>query len=35
MDGTPRALGAHQFVYPPQTVPTIGEALLNKGVSWK
>ena len=26
---------ATNFVYPPQTVPTIGELLSNKGVSWK
>jgi phospholipase C len=35
MDGTPQALGAQQFVYPPQSVPTIGEALSAKGISWK
>jgi acid phosphatase len=35
MDGTPQALGADKFVYPPQTVPTIGELLSNNGVSWK
>lgn len=35
MAGTPKALGADKFVYPPQTVPTIGEALSAKGVSWK
>jgi phospholipase C len=34
IDGTPKALGADKFVYPPQTVPTIGEALSAKGVSW-
>ena len=33
--GAPRALGPDKFVYPPQTVPTIGEALSAKGVSWK
>jgi phospholipase C len=32
--GTPVALGATQYVYPPQTVPTIGEALSHRGVSW-
>lgn len=35
MNGTPKALGPNQFVYPPQTVPTIGEALSAKNVSWK
>jgi phospholipase C len=35
VDGTPKALGADKFVYPPQTVPTIGEALSAKNVSWK
>lgn len=34
VDGSPAALGANQYVYPPQTVPTIGEALSSKGVSW-
>jgi acid phosphatase len=34
VDGTPKTLGPDQFVYPPQTVPTIGEALFAKGVSW-
>jgi phospholipase C len=35
MNGTPKALGADKFVYPPQTVPTIGELLSANGVSWK
>jgi phospholipase C len=35
MDGTPRALGAAKFVYPPQTVPTIGETLSTHNVGWK
>lgn len=35
VDGTAKALGADKFVYPPQTVPTIGEALSAKAVSWK
>ncbi len=35
VDGTPQALGPDKFVYPPQTVPTIGEALSAKDVSWK
>jgi acid phosphatase len=35
-DGTPRAFGGPaQFVLPPQTIPTIGDALSAKGVSWK
>ena len=33
--GSAKALGADKFVYPPQAVPTIGEALSAKGVSWK
>lgn len=32
--GAPIALGPTQYVYPPQRVPTIGEALSNKGISW-
>lgn len=35
VDGTAKGLGADKFVYPPQTVPTIGEALSAKNVSWK
>jgi acid phosphatase len=35
IDGTPKTLGPQVFAYPPQTVPTIGEALSAKGVSWK
>ena len=35
MDGTPKLLGADRFVYPPQTVPTIGELLAMHNVSWK
>jgi phospholipase C len=34
MNGTPKALGADKFVYPPQTIPTIGELLSAHGVSW-
>jgi len=34
VSGKAVALGANQFVYPPQTVPTIGEALSKHGVSW-
>jgi phospholipase C len=33
--GVAKQLGADKFVYPPQTVPTIGEALSAKGVGWK
>jgi phospholipase C len=32
--GNARALGANLYVYPPQSVPTIGEALSARGVSW-
>lgn len=35
IDGAAKPLAADKFVYPPQTVPTIGEALSAKGVSWK
>jgi phospholipase C len=35
IDGSAKALGADQYVYPPQSVPTIGEALSAKAVSWK
>ena len=35
VDDHPQALGPHNFVYPPQTVPTIAEALAAHGVSWK
>jgi phospholipase C len=35
VDGTAKALGADKFVYPPQKIPTIGEALSAKAVSWK
>ncbi|MDD5274019.1 MAG: alkaline phosphatase family protein [Methylovulum sp.] len=34
VDGTAKALGANKYVYPPQTVPTIGEALSANNVSW-
>jgi len=34
VDGTPKALWADKFVYPPQTIPTIGEALSAKNISW-
>jgi phospholipase C len=35
VDGTPKALAADKFVYPPQTVPTIGENLSAHNVSWR
>jgi acid phosphatase len=35
MNGNVLPIGANNFNYPPQTVPTIAEALANKGVSWK
>jgi acid phosphatase len=35
IDGALKTLGPQVFAYPPQTVPTIGEALSAKGVSWK
>ncbi|HTY51233.1 MAG TPA: alkaline phosphatase family protein [Steroidobacteraceae bacterium] len=34
-DGHPQPLGAKDFYYPPQTVPTIAAALGAQGVSWK
>lgn len=34
-NGTVQPVGPNNFVLPPQTVPTIAEALANKGVSWK
>jgi len=34
LDGTAKPLGADQYVFPPQTVPTIGEALSSNNVSW-
>src|SRR5262249_46354815 len=33
--GNPVPLGPTQYVFPPQMVPTIAEALSAKGVSWK
>jgi phospholipase C len=35
LNGAPRALGPTLAVYPPQSVPTIGEALSARQVSWK
>jgi|GEM_PF-78897 len=34
-NGTVQPVGPNNFVLPPQTVPTIAEALTNKGVTWK
>jgi acid phosphatase len=35
MNGNPQPIGPNNFNYPPQTVPTIAEALAAKGVAWK
>ncbi|MDD2800171.1 MAG: alkaline phosphatase family protein [Methylococcales bacterium] len=35
VDGTAKELAANKFIYPPQSVPTIGESLSAKNVSWK
>lgn len=35
LNGTPQPIGPNNFNYPPQTVPTVAEALAAKGVSWK
>jgi acid phosphatase len=35
LDGHPQPLGPQDQIYPPQTVPTIAEALSRGGVSWK
>ncbi|MDD4914002.1 MAG: alkaline phosphatase family protein [Methylococcales bacterium] len=35
VSGAANTLGATDYVYPPQTVPTIGEALSANSVSWK
>lgn len=35
LDGHPQPLGPRNYTYPPQTVPTIAEALTSHGVSWK
>jgi phospholipase C len=35
MNGYPQPIGPNDFNYPPQTVPTIAEALAKKGVTWK
>ncbi|MFM9815922.1 hypothetical protein ACKI16_46545, partial [Streptomyces scabiei] len=33
--GKAATLGSKSYIYPPQTVPTIAEALSAKSVSWK
>lgn len=35
LNGIEQKIGDENFTLPPQTVPTIAEALANKGVSWK
>jgi phospholipase C len=35
LDGHPQPLGPDNFNYPPQSVPTIADALSDHGVSWK
>jgi phospholipase C len=35
MNGNAQPIGANNYTLPPQTVPTIAEALAAKGVSWK
>jgi len=35
MNGNPQPIGPNNYNLPPQTVPTIAEALTNKGVAWK
>ncbi len=35
LNGSPKTLGPDKFVYPPQQVPTIGEALSANQVGWK
>jgi acid phosphatase len=35
MNGNLQPIGPNNYNYPPQTVPTIAEALANKNVSWK
>ena len=34
-DGTPATLGADQYTLPPQTIPTIADALAAKDIAWK
>jgi phospholipase C len=34
-DGSPVDIKAHPYTLPPQTLPNIGEALSNAGISWK
>ncbi|HUW52437.1 MAG TPA: alkaline phosphatase family protein [Rhodanobacter sp.] len=35
MSGKRQPIGPNNYTYPPQTVPTIAEALARKGVTWK
>ncbi|MFZ6754226.1 alkaline phosphatase family protein [Undibacterium sp. Dicai25W] len=35
MNGNPQPIGPNNYNYPPQTVPTIAEALASKNVTWK
>jgi phospholipase C len=35
MDGGVQPIGPNNYTYPPQTVPTIAQALTRKGVTWK
>ena len=35
MNGNAQPIGPNNYNYPPQTVPTIAEALANKGITWK
>ena len=35
LDGHPQPLGPDNYIYPPQQVPTVAEALSAHGVSWK
>jgi acid phosphatase len=35
MEGTLQPIGPNNYTYPPQTVPTIAEALARKSVTWK
>jgi phospholipase C len=35
LDGRVQPIGANNYNYPPQTVPTIAQALARKGVTWK
>ena len=35
LDGNVQPIGPNNYTYPPQTVPTIAQALARKGVTWK